>query len=114
MALLVPMLVAVQAGTGLFATDDIFNEGPLTRFVASDVAGNVTWVHRRVFWLIIATVSVHVFAQIVYGIRGNPTPLAMFTGRKAVDVEPATPHLLLGMITAAGAATVIWAVIAYV
>jgi len=108
------LLAAVQVGTGLFATDDIFTDGPLTRYVDGATAGNMTWIHHRVFWLIIAAAAVHLTAHVVYAARGDATPLAMFTGRKKVDVEPAGQRLALGVVTALLAAGLVWVFLALV
>jgi cytochrome b len=108
------LLAVAQASTGLFATDDIFTEGPLTRYVDDATASNMTWIHHRVFWLIVVAMAVHLAAHIVYGLRGDSTPLAMFTGRKAVKVEPTQSRLLAGMLTAAVAAGLVWTFLAYV
>lgn len=86
------LVVAVQVGTGLFATDEIFTEGPLRQWVSIEFARNATFIHNRAHWLIIALVSTHVTAHIVYGaILRDPTPLSMFTGRKAIEA-PSTPN----------------------
>ena len=92
--------VAVQVTTGLFATDDMFINGPLRGYVDEEVASAMNWVHHRAFWLVIALVSTHLVAHAVYGAMRDPTPLAMITGRKAVDL-PVTKHYLLR-----GAATI--------
>ena len=94
-ALVVLMLLAAvaQVGTGLFATDDIFTEGPLTALVSTEFSRTATWVHRRLHWLILAAVGVHLTAHAVYGfVLRDPTPLAMFTGRKPLGLLPSTPH----------------------
>ncbi len=93
-ALVVVLFLAatLQVGTGLFATDDIFNEGPLNRHVSAEFASAASWLHRRVHWVILAAVGVHLTAQAVYGlVLRDRTPLAMFTGRKPVSLPP-TPH----------------------
>lgn len=113
-ALLFTVLAAAQTVTGLFATDDIFTEGPLTRYVQAATASNMTWIHHRVFWLILAAVAVHVAAQVVYAWRGDATALAMFTGRKNVAVEPAGTSVLAGLVTAALAGGLVWAFLAWV
>jgi cytochrome b len=113
-AVLFIVLVAAQVTTGLFATDDIFTEGPLTRYVDSSTASSMTWIHHRVFWLIATAIAVHLTAHIVYGTRGDPTPLAMFTGRKDVSIEPTQSRLAVGIITAALAAGLVVAFLAYV
>ena len=94
--------------TGLFATDDIFNEGPLTRHVGDEVSSTMTWIHHRVFWVIIALVATHLTANAVYAMMRDPTPLAIFTGRKALDLPPTEQHLLRGMFTAAAAAGLVY------
>ncbi len=102
-------LAAVQATTGLFANDDIFTEGPLARNVSDDLSDSLTWVHNRVFMGIIALIAVHLTAHVVYGIKRDPTPLAMFTGRKRVTLPPAANHWLRAALTAAVAAGAVWA-----
>ncbi len=80
------MLIAattVQVGTGLFATDDIFTEGPLYDYASAEFARVANWIHHRLHWLILGGLSVHVTAHGVYGfVLRDRTPLAMFTGRK--------------------------------
>ena len=88
------LAVGVQATTGLFATDDIFLNGPLRGYVDEEIADAMNWVHHRAFWLVIGLVSIHLTAHVVYAAMRDPTPLAMITGRKAVDL-PATNHYLL-------------------
>lgn len=92
-ALTVVLLAAavVQVGTGLVATDDIFTEGPLHRYVSDELARTATWIHHRVHWLVLGAGVVHVAAHAVYGLMRDTTPLAMFTGRKRTEL-PATPH----------------------
>ncbi len=114
MAMLFMALVAAQTATGLFATDDIFTEGPLTRHVQAATASNMTWVHHRVFWLILLAVAVHLAAQVVYAWRGDRTPLAMFTGRKPVSVASTSASAVAAVLTAAAAAGLVWAFLAWV
>ena len=97
LALLMFLAVVAQVGTGLFATDDIFNDGPLTGLVSAEFARAVTWVHRRLHWVILGTVCVHLTAHAVYAIAlRDRTPLSMFSGRKPVRAGQAplssTPH----------------------
>ena len=93
---------AVQVGSGLFATDDIFTEGPLYGYVSSELASAATWIHHRAHWLVLGAGVVHLTAHAVYGlVLRDPTPLAMFTGRKRLEL-PATPHFWVrAVVTAA-------------
>jgi len=102
-------LAAVQAGTGLFANDDIFSAGPLARTVSDALSDRLTWVHNRVFMAIIAMIAVHLAAHGVYALRRDPTPLAMTTGRKSATVKPTKDHWLRAALTAAAAAALVFA-----
>ena len=102
-------LAAVQAATGLFANDDIFTEGPLARTVSNALSDRFTWVHNRAFMAIIALIAVHLTAHVVYALKRDPTPLAMFTGRKRTAVEPTGNYWLRAAVTAAIAATAVLA-----
>ncbi|MGD8830583.1 MAG: cytochrome b/b6 domain-containing protein [Pseudomonadales bacterium] len=82
LALTMLLVVLVQAGTGLFATDDIFIEGPFMRYADDEVVETLTALHHRVWYLVIAAVAAHITAQATYGLRRNPLPLAMITGSK--------------------------------
>ncbi|ABZ75678.1 cytochrome B561 [Shewanella halifaxensis HAW-EB4] len=75
-------LVSVQLTTGLFATDEIFTEGPLYSAVSSDTAGWLTWLHKKNFDLILLLAVVHVFAVGVHMIKGDKILGAMFSGYK--------------------------------
>ncbi len=102
------LMVAVQATTGLFATDDIFMEGPLRGYVDAGFADAMNGGHHRAFWLIIALVSTHLIAHVVYGAMRDPTPLAMITGRKAVDLPATEDHLLRAGATVAVAGGLVY------
>ena len=97
MTLALLAVATVQVASGLFATDDIFNEGPLRRYVSTEFARGATWVHHRAHWLILALVAVHLTAHAAYAfVLRDRTPLAMFTGRKpmrhAAGPLAPTPH----------------------
>jgi hypothetical protein len=85
-ALLLALLV--QAITGLFANDDIFNFGPLYGYVSNEFSLQLTSWHRRIFdWIAIAVV-LHVLAVLVHVFwKKEPLLRAMLTGRK--PIEPA-------------------------
>jgi cytochrome b len=118
-AVMFVLLVSVQVATGLFATDDIFTEGPLTGYVDNATASAMTWIHHRVFWLIVAAISVHLIAHAVYALRGDSTPLAMFTGRKSLRSDSVAGASVAGrhavaVLTAVVAGAAVWAFLALV
>ncbi len=66
MILLLLALLAVQGVTGLFATDDILVEGPLTHLVNSSTAATLTTIHRLTFKLLLAAAGLHILAALGY------------------------------------------------
>lgn len=111
MAVALVLLAAVQASTGLFANDAIFTEGPLARHVSGETSNRLTWVHNRVFWGIIAFAAMHLAAHLVYALRGDSTPLAMFSGSKPSAVPATDDYWLRALATAAIAGGTVWAVL---
>jgi cytochrome b len=107
-------LVAVQAVSGLFASDDIFTEGPLAHRLDDDGVDFATALHTRVFWPIIALIAGHVTAIAWYGLaRRDRLARAMFDGRKAgPDAEP-RHRALVALATAAASAAFVYALVAW-
>lgn len=88
------LLVTVQATSGLFANDDIFNEGPLAAWAGKSISDWLTFIHKRNFNLLLAAVGLHVAAVFLYLARGENLLKAMFTGRKpAGDYADRPPSL---------------------
>lgn len=86
------LLLAVQAGTGLFASDEILTEGPLAHLVGSGWAAALTAVHQFAFNLLLALVSLHVAAVYLYLFVGGENLVGpMLSGRKRVSPAAAVP-----------------------
>lgn len=62
------LAVLVQGLTGLFATDDIMTEGPLSKLVSSDTADWLTGIHHSSFDVLLALIVLHVAAILYYRI----------------------------------------------
>ena len=60
------LALLLQAGTGLFANDDIFTEGPLAHLVSKAASDWLTRIHRLNSDLIVILVIIHVVAVIFY------------------------------------------------
>ena len=114
------LLCALQAGTGLFANDDIFTEGPLVHLVGYDWSSEITRWHKSLFDVLLAVIGLHVAAVLFHQLGGRePLLQGMLSGRKpaagAVDVQPAVitgagvwgKGLLLALV----AVMVVWGVI---
>lgn len=110
--------VAVQAGSGLFASDDILTEGPLHGTVPSGVADWLTWLHYWNSNLLFVLIGIHVVAVLLYEIKGDRLIAAMIHGRKrlpaaepADDVRSVRGRLWLALVLAVAAAGAVWAVL---
>ncbi len=64
MAMLGALLL--QVTMGLFASDDIFTEGPLYPLVSNTLSGFLTRIHKLNAWVIVFLVTVHVLAVLFY------------------------------------------------
>ncbi|MCL2913382.1 cytochrome b/b6 domain-containing protein [Shewanella corallii] len=82
MVVVMLLAIAAQFTTGLFATDDVFTEGPLYAYVSSNTADWMTWVHKKNFDFILVLVGLHVLAVLVHMFKGDALLGAMFTGRR--------------------------------
>ncbi len=86
LALIASLLV--QAGTGLFANDDIMTEGPLAKWVSKAASDRLSAIHELNFNLLLGLAAVHIAAVLYYllGKRENLI-LPMLHGRKRVPAE---------------------------
>lgn len=102
-------LLAVQVGSGLFASDtDGLDYGPLNFLVSYDMADILTDIHETSFDLLLALVALHVAAVLFYlFVRRRNLLRPMVTGRDpgviAGEMVPAGPlRFVLAAILAAG------------
>ena len=107
---IVAMLTAllVQAGTGLFANDDILTEGPLFHWVSKDTSDWLTRIHHMNQNILIGLVALHLGAIVFYWVvKRENLIVPMITGCKRwpemVDTAGAGPGkaLLLAAILVA-------------
>ena len=74
-------VLLIQAGSGLFANDDILLEGPLVHLVSDRTSGQLTSIHETVPWIIAGLVILHLSALAYHVIvRGENLLLPMLTG----------------------------------
>lgn len=82
--------LALQAGTGLFANDDIATEGPLAALVSKAVSDRLTTIHRWNAVVLIVLVGLHIAAVLFHWVVKKENLVgAMFTGIKDVPAEVA-------------------------
>ncbi len=111
------LALAVQAGTGLFASDDIFTEGPLADTASDDMVNTLTSIHHAGATVLYVLIGLHVatvFAYLLFLKVDLIRP--MITGRKdagsfpaAADEPFASPWRAAGAAAAAGLA--VWALL---
>lgn len=87
MVLALITIITVQLSTGLFATDEIFTEGPLYGYVSSETALWLTWLHKQTFNVILLLASIHILAVLVHTVKGDKLILPMITGYKKVSEQ---------------------------
>lgn len=85
-----------QASTGLFATDDIFYNGPLYDSVSGATANWMTQWHKSWFYQgLLVLVGLHLMAVGLYKLRGEALVGAMITGHKAPEPDKVADRLAL-------------------
>ncbi|MBY6064743.1 cytochrome B [Pseudidiomarina sediminum] len=95
------LVLAVQLTTGLFATDEIFFSGPLASLVSGDWQGTLTDIHEGNFNVLLALVGLHVFAIVVYRLRGINLLAAMLHGKRENVTAPRLRPSLIAWAVAA-------------
>ncbi|WP_419896311.1 cytochrome b/b6 domain-containing protein [Roseomonas sp. USHLN139] len=112
LALLAALLL--QAGSGLFADDDILTRGPLAGFVSGETSYFLTTLHGWNFNLILALVGLHVAAVLLYALaKRQDLVRPMVTGNKRLPEGTAAPRfapLWRGALFAGLAAAIVWGV----
>ncbi|MCW0234751.1 MAG: cytochrome b/b6 domain-containing protein [Ferrovibrio sp.] len=98
-------LLALQAGTGLFTSDDIVTDGPLYSKVPSSTAALLGTLHRRTIWVLGAVIAVHLLSTVFYlTVKKENLVTPMVTGRKhaaaAADAAGGHPALALAIFAA--------------
>ena len=113
--------LALQAATGLFATDDIMWDGPLKAQVSNATSALLTRVHKVNRFVVLALIALHLVAIVWYGrVRKEPLLRAMIDGEKPFDAAdgPQPPaaddgprQWLLALALLGLSAAAVWAVV---
>jgi cytochrome b len=110
LALAVWWVVALQTATGLFASDDIFTDGPFAHYLDATGVDVATAIHTRLFWLVIALIAAHVAALSWYTLKRDPLLLSMLSGRAYDGLPPVVSHYpARALATALGVAALLGA-----
>ena len=106
LAMLISLLI--QVGTGLFANDDIFTEGPLYALVSKQTSDWLTGVHLLNQKVLLVLVLIHIAAVIFYLIaKRENLIIPMITGNKIwgkkIDSTRGNPALAILLVAAVAA-----------
>lgn len=83
MVLVILVTLLFQLVTGLFASDDIFYNGPLYNYASGATTNLMTRWHKNWFYEgILLIIGLHVLAIVLYRLRGEALVKAMITGHK--------------------------------
>jgi cytochrome b len=82
-------VLGIQAGTGLFMSDDILYEGPWYAAVNTQWAELASSIHHQLDWAVGALLGLHLAAILAYRLfKGQHLTRAMVTGRKSPVLVP--------------------------
>jgi len=104
----------VQAGTGLFANDDILTEGPLYAMVSKQTSDWLTGVHHLNQKVLLVLVLIHIAAVLFYLIVKRENLIKpMITGNKTWDqnIPAAWGNPALAILVAAAVAAAAYVII---
>ena len=118
MVLVLLLLLLFQAGSGLFANDDLLSEGPLAALVSKATSDQLSTLHTWNFNLLLLLAGVHVVAVLYHaGFMKENLIGAMFTGIKRLPAEAdpgSTARFVsswLALIFLAAAAVIVYLII---
>lgn len=93
------LTLLVQAGTGLFANDDIATEGPLYKFISKDLSDQLSSVHEVAFNVLMTLVVIHIAAIVFYRVYKRDNLLRpMLTGTKDLPESVTPPRMRPGWL----------------
>lgn len=86
MVVLLLLVILIQAITGLFTNDEIFNTGPLYAYISDEFSLKLTSLHRQLFYWILGAVLLHIAAVLIHVFFKHDNIIkAMFTGKKSTQ-----------------------------
>ncbi len=111
------VLLLIQAGTGLFANDDILIEGPLYAWVSKGTSDWLTTVHKLNFNLLLLVIAVHISAVLFYLLVKRENLIhPMLSGHKRLPPELAQPAPRIvspwrGLATLVAVGVAVWSLV---
>lgn len=113
-SLLLLLMVGLQAGLGLFSSDEIQWYGPLSESIATDLMRSLSSWHRVLELWLLLLIGLHVAAIVFYWlVKGDVLVPAMVHGRKRGFAAVKAAPLWLSWACAAAVAGGIWALLRF-
>ncbi|MHB8919690.1 MAG: cytochrome b/b6 domain-containing protein [Halothiobacillus sp.] len=79
------LVIIIQLGTGLFASDQIYNQGPFSDYASDKMVDLLTWIHEINFYVLLGLIGLHLAAIAFYQFKKHePLVLAMITGKRVI------------------------------
>ncbi|OYV29048.1 MAG: hypothetical protein B7Z82_01280, partial [Halothiobacillus sp. 20-54-6] len=79
------LVIIIQLGTGLFASDQIYNQGPLSDYASDKMVDLLTGIHEINFYVLLGLIGLHLAAIAFYQFKKHePLVLAMITGKRVI------------------------------
>ncbi|MDN3653487.1 cytochrome b/b6 domain-containing protein [Thalassotalea ponticola] len=100
MVLALLIVLAVQFISGLFATDDVFAEGPFYALASESVTAYMDSIHSSNINLLWGLIVLHALAGIFHSIRGDHVIKAIITGKKRMPAQTSPDQLKFKSATA--------------
>lgn len=118
MVVLLLLTILIQAITGLFANDEIFNLGPLYAYISDELSLKLTSLHRQLFYWILGAILLHIIAILIHLFFKKENLIkAMFTGKKSANAleggkSISSSRVLLAVIIVIALATLLtWIIV---
>lgn len=107
--------IALQATSGLFASDDISEDGPLVARASEALVSVMTRIHHWNRWVLLALIVLHLAAIGAYALRGTNLVAPMLSGRARGVAERPLRFVSTWIAAAvlALAAAALWALVAW-
>ncbi len=101
MVVLLLLLLAAQALSGLFARADPHSAGPLNHFLGKPASDLVSAFHSWNFYVLLAAIAVHVAAIVAHAaLRGENLLRPMISGKKRLPAATPAPRLASPLLAA--------------
>lgn len=111
MVMVLILVIGTQMLSGLFATDEIFVEGPLAQYVSADIATLLTQIHHINFNVLLGLAGIHIAAVFFMQWKGMNLLPPMISGRDKSKSDSQAPPVFASVWLAWALFSVFWVVL---